>query len=165
MTFQIWDGSSWRNPTFVRRWDGSAWVDVGQASKWNGSAWEQVWPLIVIQITDQLIADANPSGNAGYSLLSSGQAQRANGTSGTTNITGEWKTGGGAGGDYEARATLNSGALASGSSATGTWLSLASGRTWFCDSVNTAANLTVEIRNATTLTVLDSANIDLQVGI
>lgn len=164
MSFQIWDGSTFRNPTFVRRWNGSAWVDVGQVSRWTGSAWQQVWPLIVILLTDQFIADVNPFGNAGYSLLSTGQATRATGSGGTVDIVGEWKTGGGSGSDYQVRATLTFGSLGSGSSATGSWLSLGSSRSWFCDSVNTNASLTVEIRDATTLTVLDSANIDLSVG-
>lgn len=64
--------------------------------------------------------------------------------------------------DYEVRATLTSGSLTSGT--TGTWLSLGTSRSWTRDR-NTAgvsqAVMTIEIRNATTLVVLDSASVTL----
>jgi hypothetical protein len=50
-------------------------------------------------------------------------------------------------GDYEARATLNSGALTSGTA--GSWLALTSTRTWVVERTSSgtnAANLTIEIR-------------------
>ena len=53
-------------------------------------------------------------------------------------------------GAYECRATLNSGTLLTGT--TGSWLALTSTRTWTC--ANTAsANLTIEIRDASTTVV------------
>jgi hypothetical protein len=162
MTFQIWDGSSWRNPTFVRRWDGSAWVDVGQASKWNGSAWEQVWPILAVNITDRFLVDGDTGGYISYELLSTGVAQRTSGSLGTLQFPGEWLVSGAAS-NYEVRATLDSGSLTAGSSATGTWLSLTSNRSWFID-LGGSADLTIEIRNASTLAVLDTASVSLSVG-
>jgi hypothetical protein len=53
-------------------------------------------------------------------------------------------------GAYEARATLNSGTLSTGT--TGSWLALTSTRTWTC--ANTAsANLTIDIRDGAGTTV------------
>lgn len=161
MTFKIWDGSTWRDPTFVRRWNGSAWVNVGQASKWNGSAWEQVWPLIRVAISFQSIVDPTSGGSAGYDLLSTGIAQRSTSLAGTSSISGEWLVSGSAS-SYEVRATLNSGSLTSGT--TGTWLNLGTSRGWAIAGTDGDASLTIEIRDASTLTVLDSANINLSVG-
>jgi hypothetical protein len=162
MTFKIWDGSVWRDPTFVRRWNGSAWIDVGQASKWTGTAWEQVWPLLAVNITNRFLADANTDGYISYELLSTGVAQRTSGSLGTLQFSGEWLTAGSAS-SCEVRATLNSGSLTAGSAATGTWLPLSSSRIWFLD-FDGNADLTIEIRNASTLAVLDTANVTLSVG-
>lgn len=70
----------------------------------------------------------------------------------------------GSSGSYEARATLNSGSLTSGT--TGSWLALSSSREWtVTDSVfdlnPVEAEILVEIRNATTLAVIDSATVTL----
>lgn len=70
----------------------------------------------------------------------------------------------GAASDYEVRATVNSGGVQAGT--TGSWLGLGSDRAWSCTrSLNSAgssdANLTIEIRSATTLAVLDSAVVTL----
>lgn len=162
MTFQIWDGSSWRDPTFVRRWNGSAWVDVGQASRWDGSNWVQVWPLILVNITNRTLSDANTDGYISYELLATGVAQRTSGSLGTLQFSGEWLVSGSAS-SYDVRATLNSGSLTAGSAATGSWLNLGTSRVWFLD-FDGNAGLTIEIRNATTLAVLDTANVTLSVG-
>lgn len=67
----------------------------------------------------------------------------------------------GAGADYDIRCTVNSGDTPSGS-ATATWLNLASARAWTLTDTSVLGgaktnNLTIEIRDATTLVVLDSA--------
>jgi hypothetical protein len=52
-----------------------------------------------------------------------------------------------ASGSYEARATVNSGALSGGT--TGSWLALSSDREWYCEQLITGtktANITIEIR-------------------
>ena len=82
--------------------------------------------------------------------------------SGSGNIqsfSGNWITPTSAAGSaYDIRMTVNSGTTPSGS-ATGLWLSLGTTRTWTITRVGagtTASNVTVEIRNASTLAVLSS---------
>lgn len=79
---------------------------------------------------------------------------------------GEWLVGGGNPNDFEVRATLNSGTLTSGT--TGTWLAPSTSPSWrvaatrgTVGSSAQSANLTIEIRRATTLVVVASATIVL----
>ena len=60
-------------------------------------------------------------------------------------------------GSYECRATLNSGAISTGT--TGTWLALTTNRAWQLIT-DGSANLTIEIRNAAG-TVLSSATVTM----
>lgn len=87
-------------------------------------------------------------GSGSYSLESDGDIVVH---SSTPADVGDWVTPKAfAPGAYECRATLNSGTLSSGT--TGSWLALTSTRTWTC--ANTAsANLTIEIRDASTTVV------------
>lgn len=72
-------------------------------------------------------------------------------------FSGDWITPvSAAGNSYEIRMTVNSGSTPSGA-ATGSWLGLGTTRTWSLEQVgvgSTAANVTVEIRNAATAVVL-----------
>lgn len=68
----------------------------------------------------------------------------------------------GSAGDFEVRATVTSGSLTSGT--TGSWLSLGSAVTWSLVQTGvggTSAVLLIQIRDASSLSVLDSANITL----
>lgn len=73
-----------------------------------------------------------------------------------------WLTGAGTGANYEARATVISG---SPSGTTGSWLALSSSRTWsVTDSTGSGpitASLTIEIRDASTLTVYTTSTLSL----
>lgn len=86
-------------------------------------------------------------------------------TEGTTAYANEWFPGGLAA-SYDCFATLNSGTLSGGT--TGSWLNLGTTRSWTCSATKgttgtstQSANLTVQIRDATSLTVLASATISL----
>lgn len=115
----------------------------------------------------------NPAtGTATFTLNSSGVAQAttvgsfSNPPAGTTNYAGEWMIVE-PNSAYEARATLVSGTLSSGT--TGSWLVLSTSRAWSVTSTigggggHAEKNCTilVEIRDATTLLVIDSDNIVL----
>lgn len=68
----------------------------------------------------------------------------------------------GAAGDFDVRATLQSGTLTSGT--TGSWLSLALSRTWGASASpgqSRSATVLIEIRDANSLTVIDSATITI----
>lgn len=114
------------------------------------------------QLTDQNVSSTGAlSRTAGYRLNTSGIAESLIQAAYTTLET--WLLIG-ASSAYECRATLNSGTLSSGT--TGSWLALSSSREWTCvDSISDAspveANLTIEIRNASTLVVQDSATVTL----
>lgn len=99
---------------------------------------------------------------AGYRLLTSGEEEAGTGTNFVSYTSvGTWLLAGAAG-DYEVRATLDSGAITSGT--TGTWLALSASYAWevLRTSVGTTtAELTIEIRDAATLEVLDTASVTL----
>lgn len=76
----------------------------------------------------------------------------------------DWLNAAGAVANYEARATVLSGTLSSGT--TGAWLNLATSRSWTLTKGGGSAGIvnasfTLEIRDATTLAVLATATIDL----
>ncbi len=123
-----------------------------------------VWQLLTVNITDQSIQVTNPStrATAGYRLNYSGIAESLDDVTYATLET--WLLSGAAS-DYEVRVTLSSGTLSSGT--TGTWQNLGTSRSWTVVAGNyypefAEAEIVVEIRNATTLTILDTATINLQ---
>lgn len=123
-----------------------------------------VWQLPTVNITDQSIQVINPStrATAGYRLNSSGIAESLSNLAYTTLET--WLLSGAAS-DYEVRVTLSLGTLSSGT--TGTWQNLGTSRSWTVVAGNSypeiaEAEIVVEIRDATTLMILDTATITLQ---
>lgn len=113
-----------------------------------------------VSITDQLITDPVDGGSAGYLLQSNGEAFTQTTLSGGIRIPGEWLVAGSAS-QFEVRATVNFGTVTG--TATGSWLSLGTTRNWVRNN-NGDAQIFVQIRSASTLTVLDSATVDLSVG-
>jgi hypothetical protein len=104
--------------------------------------------------THSVLTPANAS--ATYTLTNTGAEQATGVASGTWLVTGTVA-------DYEVRATLNSGALTSGT--VGSWLSLSTSRSWNVTRTDdaagtTSASMLVEIRVAATTTVIDSATVD-----
>lgn len=99
---------------------------------------------------------------AGYRLDQFGDIYHSN-SAGTYSDQGDWiSPKGAAGADYEVRATLNSGTLTGGT--TGSWVGLSGAITWYCErslAGTQGANLTIEIRNASSMAVLDSATVVL----
>lgn len=123
-----------------------------------------VWQNPTVSIADQAIYAERAAGTAtaGYRLNSSGIAESQVNTGYSTLET--WLLSGSASA-YEVRATLSSGTLSSGT--TGTWENLGTSRSWTVadstlDPYMSEAVIVVEIRDATTLLVLDTATITLQ---
>lgn len=101
---------------------------------------------------------------AQVTLFSSGSYDLTAQTGGSGGGSGTWLTGPNAAADYEARFTLLSGTLAGGSSAVGTWLGLGSSRSWAVSITTvgfTEASGELEIRSASTMTVLATASVYL----
>lgn len=107
--------------------------------------------LTLAGYTDSALATAPATAGVGYQLTSGGKEQGGIGTASSILYSdiGDWVTPTSNANLYEARATLNSGAVSSGT--TGSWLALTSTRTWTVTRsvIGTAsANLTIEIRLA-----------------
>lgn len=114
-----------------------------------------------LSVSDVTFSPTNAS--ATYQLTNAGVINRIT-VSGRTTSPGNWIfPTSAAGANYEARATVNSGSLTSGT--TGSWIALSSSRSWTLDQTSVGAiscNLTIEIRHATSLAVLDTASITLE---
>ena len=123
-----------------------------------------------VTISNQTISDLDASAAYAYYFLTAGgqveQSTQAGGT-GPTNLE-QWCTPTSAVALFEARVTVTSGGL-SGGSGTGTWLALSSTRNWYVEEFTSGntnnCTFTVEIRNASSGTVLDTATIDLSAGV
>lgn len=116
-----------------------------------------------VSITNRTLNANNGTGPATctYRLNLSGAVQR--GANGTFNTLETWLLFGAASA-YDARVTMITGALTTGTA--GTWLNLASTRDWsITDGTpgdgSVTCSFTVEIRNAASLVVLTSATIEL----
>lgn len=113
-----------------------------------------------LSVDDVTVSPTNAS--ATYQLTNAGVINQITVSGGTTS-PGNWIfPAAAAGANYEVRATVNSGALTSGT--TGSWTALSSTQAWVRQqtSIGTSScNLTIEIRHATTLVVLDTASITL----
>lgn len=99
--------------------------------------------------------------HVGYRLNSTGVEQQANGDPLSYTDIGDWLISGSAG-DYEVRATLNSGTLTTGT--TGSFQVLSTTRAWTVQRTIVgigSANLTIEIRRVGTTTILASASVIL----
>lgn len=121
--------------------------------------------LALVGYTDTVLATAPATAGVGYRLTSGGKEQGGIGTASSILYSdiGDWVIPNGNANLYEARATLNSGAVSSGT--TGSWLALSSTQTWTVTRsvVGTStANLTIEIRLAGGPgTILASATVDM----
>lgn len=117
--------------------------------------------LVGGSFTDTNATPLNPQVN--YALSNAGVESWSSTYSGGATL-GNWVTPTSlAGANYEARATVVSGVTPSGS-ATGTWLALNTSRQWTVGrgSVGTdTTQLTIEIRNASTLSVLVTQTVNL----
>lgn len=112
-------------------------------------------------LTPSDVASPGPA-EASFSLESDGDIVSYTSTVGTVD-EGDWVTPkSAAGANFEVRATLNSGTLTSGT--TGSWLALSSTRSWNVVQIgsgSSTAQILVEIRRASTGTVLASCTVDL----
>jgi|JI9StandDraft_1071089.scaffolds.fasta_scaffold41208_4 hypothetical protein len=163
MPFQRRDTGAWVDiATTRKRRDTGAWVNLDLVRRRSGGAWTVIWQSIIIN-NQSINRTAGAATTAGYRLNTSGIAEKLEGASYTTLET--WLGSPGyASSSYEARATLQSGdPLSSGT--VGTWQALSSSREWQQQATLPGTTLTstllIEIRNATTLAVVDTATITL----
>jgi hypothetical protein len=118
----------------------------------------------VVRISDAYISDTRTgvTATATYELTNAGVVN--NTTSGGTTAVENWVTPtSAAGAAYEVYVTNSGDPLSSGT--TGSWLALSTSRTWTISKAGpigfVQADLAVQIRNASTLAVLDTASVTL----
>lgn len=143
----------WVNDNNVARQIQEIWVND------NGTA-RMIYQALAITINDQTASYVGGT-PAEYYLTSSGAIQIRQSAVLTT--VGSWITNAAFAGLFECRATVLSGSLTSGT--TGAWQSLSTTRTWTRGAASGAFQqcfFLLEIRNATTGVVADSANILLE---
>lgn len=163
--FRRSSGSNVALTTRKRRASG-AWVDIVTAKRRSGGAWVDLFTFVAISNQSPTASNVGLGGprsaTASYTLNSAGGA-----VVNSTPVSGEWLASGAASG-YDVRATLASGTSPSGS-AVGSWLNLGTTRAWSLTASAGFAGasqvllctLTVEIRDASTLAVLDTATISI----
>lgn len=161
MTLKRKAAGAWTDiTTTLSRRESGSWVGIDLVKRRLSGAWTTLWQRI--GIGDENIADSRGSGAAvaGYRLNTSGVIESRLGAAYAT--IGQWLALGSAG-DYECFVTVNSGTLTLGTS--GSWLALSSSCEWYVSQATVGvktANITVQIRRASSGTVLDSATIDLE---
>ena len=116
--------------------------------------------ITLVGATELAVDFAPATAGVGYQLASDGLEESGIGTASSIlySTIGDWVTPTGNANLYEVRATLNFGAVSSGT--TGSWLALTSTRTWTVTRsvIGTAnANLTIEVRRASDSVVVGSA--------
>jgi hypothetical protein len=166
MALKVWNGTAWTSASAIKVWNGTAWTSATAGKVWNGTAWVDFLGSPV-SITDQSALNDSLGGIGGtatatYRLGNNGIARTTDGAGTLQNITGEWLISG-AVSLYEAQATWQAG-TGSTSGPVG-WVSLATTRDWGLSATNNnvARDLFVEIRLASTGTVLDTATISFAV--
>ncbi len=109
----------------------------------------------------------SPGTASGFYRLTSGGKEEG-GNSGGTDSSTDWVVPNGSAGNYEVRATVDSGSLDGSSSATGSWLALTSTRTWnvACIALDPfgaqqSATLTIEVRRASDSTIVATTSVSL----
>ena len=123
-----------------------------------------------VTISNQTISDLDASAAYAYYFLTAGgqveQSTQAGGIN-PTNLE-QWCTPTSAVALFEARVTVTVGVL-SGGSGTGTWLALSTTRNWYVEEFTSGntnnCTFTVDIRRASTGTIVDTATIDLSAGV
>lgn len=112
-----------------------------------------------VSFTTGAVSDFQLSPGSAAAEVSFTNAGTYAGTGNTQGFSGDWiAPTSAAGSAYDIRMTVNTGSTPSGS-ATGLWLSLGTTRTWTISQSGigtTASNVTVEIRNASTLATLSN---------
>jgi hypothetical protein len=153
--------------TAPKRRASGAFVAIQNGYRRVSGAWVAIYTAISASIIDRSILSSGVSGTrvAGYKLTAAGQVQTRNGLAAAAyaNVGETWLL---AGSGFEVRATLSSG-TAPTTGTLNTWQALSSDRFWEqsrAGTPNLQCVLLIEIRDAASGTVLDSANITLEAG-
>lgn len=175
MPLYVRSNNSWTPSTRLAISNNGAWANATSAYIRSGSNWVRFFHYGIVNITNQTVTAADvqlfgtsASATAGYRLESDGDVYAKAIPDGDYLIEGWVSPAGAAGSEYEARATIVSNTDVMNGTFN-TWLSLGSNREWSIqadvsgsglDLTNTA-QITIDIRDANSTIILDSATIDL----
>lgn len=166
MAFKVMKTGAWANTGTVKVMKTGAWATAGFVKARKLGAWVQVWPLVGPLTAHSLAASGTTSATstARYYVDSDGFIYTKLGTASIVQQEEQWLLGG-TNSDYEVKFT-QTGSVGSGSlnGTLGSWLSLSTDRE--INTTTTAGNtydatVTVEIREASSGTVVASTSIDL----
>jgi len=197
MALKVWNGSSWVSGTGLKVWNGSSWVNAVSGRVWNGSSWVSFFTstgtsslsnhtisssaiayadtacsaLSALEIRNDraLYALANANGYQNTMVIDGTDYANPSGTSGWIAVQ-NWLSSGGDVSLWSCRAVPISGTPDGGSSATNTWLSMSTGRSWSVTAASTSSvrnqsrsfNFTLQLAlSSDTSTVLASATMQL----
>lgn len=145
--------------TFERKL-GGANVPVDMVRRRSGGSWTNVWTRITCSDTTASSSRSIGTATAAYEARSDGTVYRTNGNN-TLVFLENWLAFGSTS-NYEIKATLISGTAPTGT--LGSWSSLGTTRTWALSQGivgDTTCTLSIEIRNAVSLSVVDTATVTL----
>lgn len=163
MSLKIGVSGVWKGIDNIHVGVSGAWKQVNVAWIGVGGVWKKLyerWAAALSNVTRSRIVTSPANATATYRVKNDGTCDS---TANNTLDEGTWLLAGSVG-DYEVRATLNSGSLASGT--TGSWLSCSTTREWAVTVTSDlggtqAANLTIEIRDTATSTVRASCTVSI----
>ena len=154
---KIYDGSVWQTPV-PKIYNGSSWITPSTLQFHDGSSWVILYTSLAASISDWGISDSSAFNgylDAIYKLSSDGNVYNHNNT-----LLESWLDSGTAS-QFDVRVTATGDPLYSGT--LNTWQNLSVDRAWHLKSTGDAqTNLSVSIRDASSLTILDTASITLQ---
>lgn len=145
------------------------WTAVTEGWTKIAGTWTQFYTAVTVALSGTTVtSNALPMGSATstYTLNSTGAEQETITGIGAGTVTiGNWVVPTNLASLYEVYVSVSSGTLSSGGSATGSWLSLGTTRSWLVTatsgSVKTAV-ISVQIRDAATSTVRATASVTLE---
>lgn len=164
------DSGTWRTITAPAVRVGGTWRAVTGAWVRVGGTWRQFFssggggPTIAISDASVIAAGSAGSVNAGYSLLNNGNVQET--INSTPSTVGTWVSPASGMSGFEARATVAAGSGGTLTGTVGSWLSLGTSRIWSLSRASAGfadRTLTIEIRDAASLSVVATATITLDV--
>lgn len=158
-------------PSTVKRRASGAWVDVQTIKRRLSGAWVTVWTAIAATLSDKSViglGSATVAPRPFYEINADGNVYTGNAQVGvnTHTLFEQYVDSSHAASAYQVRATIQSGGpLFSGT--TGTWLACSTTRQWIMQDTTqgngsgVTVSLLIEIRDASSLVVLDSATVTI----
>ena len=197
MPIKVWNGSSWVAAKSLQVWNGSSWASSKSGSVWNGTSWVSFFSgvgtpslsnhtisssaygynnlacsaLSQLKIANDklLSALANANGDNNTMIIDGIDYDNPSGTSGWIAVQ-NWLSAGGDVSLWSCQAVPISGTPDAGSSATNTWLSMSTDRSWSATAASNSStrlssktfNFTLQLAlSSDTSTVLASATMQL----